>query len=367
MYIRKKTWGPRKRDVTPKTVMSMTVEHAKDSLERKKVAVTCTLYEARSDEAKNITAAEVVSFNRSLDDDSRLFSVLPGNSAEIECVNTSYGLVPKGNVLSYHLSREILLQREKQSVNQSSGTKKLKVCDAQEQLMLTHETTALYKRQQEEGYDIPDLQYRAWLDMQLSSTTNTMTDIFQGLPLKKHVCGILEPTKRISFEDCQRIEQATIGQHLSSLWKDYHTKMINFKIICRRKEVSDAFVKWLLNPPDLSHIPAIQHGRQYEPTAAKAYQTLKSGVEDFKMTECGLVLHTEYSFLGASPDQLVCENGMFGLVEIKCPFSVYGRTIQEACQKPNFCCETCNATPSLKLDHEYYYQIQGQLAITGAE
>ena len=206
--------------------------------------------------------------------------------------------------------------------------------------------------------------------MQLGSTTSTMTDIFQELPLKKHSHGTLEPTKRISFEECQRIEQATIGQHLSSLWRDYHTKTItssNFKIICRHKEVTDAFVKWLINPPDLRHIPVIQHGRQYESTAAKAYQALKSGVEDFKMRECGLVLHSEYSFLGASPDWLVSENGMFGLVEIKCPYSMYDKTIQEACQKPNFCCEICNATPSLKLDHEYYYQTQGQLAITGAK
>ena len=75
--------------------------------------------------------------------------------------------------------------------------------------------------------------------------------------------------------------QATIGQYLSSLWRDYHTKTItssNFKIICTRKEVTDAFVKWLLNPPDLGHIPAIQHGRQYETTATKAYQALKLGV-----------------------------------------------------------------------------------------
>ena len=61
------------------------------------------------------------------------------------------------------------------------------------------------------------------------------------------------------------------------------------------------------------------------------------------MRECGLVQHTEYSFLGASPVQLVCENGMFGLVEIKCPFSVYDRIIQEPCQK-HFCCEICYAT-----------------------
>ena len=58
---------------------------------------------------------------------------------------------------------------------------------------------------------------------------------------------------------------------------------------------------------------------------------------------------------------------MFGLVEIKCLYSMYGRTIQEACQKSYFCCEINNATPSSKIDHEYYYRIQRQLAITGAE
>ena len=73
----------------------------------------------------------------------------------------------------------------------------------------------MYKCRQEEGYDIPNPQYKARLDMQLSSTTNAVTDIFQGLPHKEHVCGTLEPTKRILFGDCQRIEQATIGQHLS--------------------------------------------------------------------------------------------------------------------------------------------------------
>ena len=88
------------------------------------------LYEARSNKAKNITAAEVISFKRSLDDDSCLFSVLPGDSAENDFVTTSYGSVPKRSLLSYHLPREVLLQREQQSVNQSSGKKKLKVCNA---------------------------------------------------------------------------------------------------------------------------------------------------------------------------------------------------------------------------------------------
>ena len=80
-----KKHGDLERDINPKTVMSVMEERAKDSSECKKVAITCTLYEARSNEAKNVTIVEVISFNRSLDNDSRLFSILPGDSAEIDC------------------------------------------------------------------------------------------------------------------------------------------------------------------------------------------------------------------------------------------------------------------------------------------
>ena len=236
--------------------MSVTVERAKDGSECKKVAVTCTLYEARSNEVKSITAAEVISFKRSLDDDNCLFSVLPGDSAEIDFVETSYGSVPKGSLLSYHFPSETLLQRKQQSVNQSFGTKKLKVCDAREQLRLLLRPLLCRSvgKKRVMIFLIHNIKH-GWT-CKLGSTTSTMTDIFQELPLKKHSYGTLEPTKRISFEECQRIEQATIGQHLYSLWRDYHTKTItssNFKIIYRHKEVTDALVKWLINPPDLSH------------------------------------------------------------------------------------------------------------------
>jgi len=108
-----KTWGPRKRDVTPKIVMSTTVELAKDSLECKKVAVTCTLYEARGDEAKNITAAKIVFFKYSLHNDSH-FSVLPENSSEVEFIKTTHGVVPKGSLLAYQLSKNHCHKKENQ-------------------------------------------------------------------------------------------------------------------------------------------------------------------------------------------------------------------------------------------------------------
>ena len=94
------------------------------------------------------------------------------------------------------------------------------------------------------------------------------------LRLSKHACGML----RISLEESQQIEQATLGQHTSAVWKEYHTKTItsfNFRIVCKCREVTNNFMRWLLHPPYISHIPAIHHGRQFEPTTANAYKGLK--------------------------------------------------------------------------------------------
>ena len=254
----KKTWGPRKRDVTPKTVMSTTVERAKESEEHRKLPLKCTLYEARSDVAKNMSAADIITFKRLLHGECRLFSVLPEDSAEIEYVETSYGTAPKGSLLSYQLS----LKRKPE--NQTCGISKKQ----KPTLSLPPETIALYKRRQEEGHDIPDSQYNAWLEAQLRNDASGSDSIVQKLPLRKHVSGTLTPTKRISLEESQQIEQATIGQHTSVVWKEYHTRIItssNFRIICKCREVTDNFIRWLFHPPDISHIPAIQHGRQFEP------------------------------------------------------------------------------------------------------
>ena len=40
-------------------------------------------------------------------------------------------------------------------------------------------------------------------------------------------------------------------------------------------------------------------------------------------------------------------------------------TPEEACSDPSFCLELVNGSPRLKRNHEYYDQIQGQMALTG--
>ena len=75
-------------------------------------------------------------------------------------------------------------------------------------------------------------------------------------------------------------------------------------------------------------------------------------------------------FLGCSPDGKVVDSvsrDQFGLAEVKCPSSKFNVTPEEACSDPSFCLELVNGSPRLKRNHEYYDQIQGQMALTGAK
>ena len=72
--------------------------------------------------------------------------------------------------------------------------------------------------------------------------------------------------------------------------------------------------------------------------------------------------------MGASPDGIVMDTAgrSVRLVEVKCPISAQDKTVEQACTDiKSFYCSIDEKKPSLKLDHEYYYQVQGQTAITG--
>ena len=42
-------------------------------------------------------------------------------------------------------------------------------------------------------------------------------------------------------------------------------------------------------------------------------------------------------------------------------------SVTEACSDPSFCCELVGGTPSLRGNHAYYFQVQGQMAISGVK
>ena len=80
----------------------------------------------------------------------------------------------------------------------------------------------------------------------------------------------------------------------------------------------------------------------------------------------GLVVNPNCPWLGATPDGKVWDSSVFenvGLLEIKCPHKYQSVTPQEAATMSDFCCELVDGNISLKQNHEYYSQVQGQMAV----
>ena len=109
--------------------------------------------------------------------------------------------------------------------------------------------------------------------------------------------------------------------------------------------------------------PALKWGSTHEEIAIKLYEE-KSG---HTVHQCGFFVCDMYPFLGASPDGIIIGEGdEFGIVEVKCPFVHHNTTISKACDDKIFHLMKTENDMKLCLDHDYHYQITGQLAITKA-
>ena len=119
----------------------------------------------------------------------------------------------------------------------------------------------------------------------------------------------------------------------------------------------------------------VRWGRAHEPAARLKYKiSIRKKYKNIKVTESGLIVSSSCPHLGASPDGVVeyCDidgTHMQGLLEVKCPASQSWRqTPPIECAKDNkFYCTLNNDGDKciLKKTHKYYYQVQGQLALSG--
>lgn len=118
---------------------------------------------------------------------------------------------------------------------------------------------------------------------------------------------------------------------------------------------------------DISEIAAIKWGREKEAVARQAY-IQKTGE---KVHLCGLFVSKEFPMLAASPDGLTFENGIMGVIEIKCPYSLRFENLTELgkvdpMKKKNFFCNVSDGFLNLKKSHDYFLQCQTQMYVTGA-
>ena len=85
---------------------------------------------------------------------------------------------------------------------------------------------------------------------------------------------------------------------------------------------------------------------------------------DVEVTESGLVVDSGEPWLGASLDGIISVNGEKHLVEVKCPYSAWDMTVDEAVSSIKaFCLSQEGDTFILKQSHRYYYQVQVQLHV----
>ena len=85
--------------------------------------------------------------------------------------------------------------------------------------------------------------------------------------------------------------------------------------------------------------------------------------DNLHVEECGLFVDMIKGFLAASPDGTVGKNA---LVEVKCPLKCRDNDMEElAASDSTFCLEVRAGEEKLRLkrNHNYYYQIQGQMHI----
>lgn len=171
----------------------------------------------------------------------------------------------------------------------------------------------------------------------------------------------------ISQERAEKLEQATTAQSECKEWFAERKLRVTASqfgdIIKRKKDVNQKFLTRLFGPKRFSN-EATEYGLRHEPDARKEYLRQRPNSHAH---ECGLVVNPQFSFIGASPDNKICENGNTGLLEIKCPFNARAKTMEEAIADiPGFFLHHENENIKLKRADNYYYQVQGQLLVTGA-
>lgn len=214
-------------------------------------------------------------------------------------------------------------------------------------------------------------------------TTKKRKEVEKMDLIKFSIENYLDHQEPYTESDILVLEQGTRGQSNNESWlrlRDGRLTSSNFYsihtgVLSRKTDESyHPLIAKILGYKKVNpNIKSIKHGRETEPEAKKVYiQEMKSACHsNIVFNECGLFVDKNYPYLGASPDLLVsCDCCGLGVVEVKCPLVTKCSTCVGicTCKVPDYLVfneETC--TYSLKKNHQYYAQVQGQLAISGRQ
>jgi len=163
----------------------------------------------------------------------------------------------------------------------------------------------------------------------------------------------------VTKEQALKVEVNTRKQSHNKLWHDVRKNRITssvFKQVCSRQGDHDSLALRLLTSKGIQ-TSAMKFGIEHEPEAAKLY----SEVTGNNVYLSGFVINPSAPHLGASPDRKVYDTNSetpHGLLEIKCPD-------KDSFYSCPYLKKQNNGTYKLKSTHSYYYQVMGQMGLTG--
>ena len=166
---------------------------------------------------------------------------------------------------------------------------------------------------------------------------------------------------------------STTTQSNSTTWQEMRVGRITASRVhsvlhTNAENPAPSVVKSICTPSsDLSHVPAIQWGRDNESAAIRRYKEEHLAHHpDLQVTPSGLWLSEEHSFIGASPDGLLeCSSCGKGVLEVKCPYKFKNfHDLELVIADKSVCLERDTAGHiTLKRSNEYYSQLQCQMYV----
>jgi len=162
---------------------------------------------------------------------------------------------------------------------------------------------------------------------------------------------------KVTFDQAIEIENATKGQNpkwfMERKWR-LTASHFGEVLKCTERRDYAKFCETLFCAPALS-TPPIIHGKTYEPIAIEIFEQKFNQ----KVNKSGLFVNDAFPNFAATPDGIIDEET---IIEVKCPFNARNDLISES-NCISFLQQNKDKSLQLKTSHNYYYQIQGQLAI----
>ncbi|XP_062585920.1 uncharacterized protein LOC134247605 [Saccostrea cucullata] len=158
----------------------------------------------------------------------------------------------------------------------------------------------------------------------------------------------------------KEVEEQTRLQSQNKTWHDVRKNRITssvFKDVCSRRADFAALASRFLKSKNIM-TAQMKFGIENEPVAAKTYSEITGN----SVYLCGFVINPSAPYLGTSPDRKVFDPNAtpeYGLLEIKCPSKDSFTECKYLVQNKN------NHSFKLRTSHGYYFQIIGQMALTG--